>query len=150
MKTKINENIRLLRLQRGYSQENMADLLHLSTTAYGDIERGKTDITLSRLEQIAQVLGVDSASLLLPPSPPAVSQQAFEAVPVTHQATPTPDMSAIQLLLEKQQLEIEKLTLEVENWKRRYERAVTQEQLTRELINALTPQPAPARERIGF
>ncbi|RYY39087.1 XRE family transcriptional regulator, partial [archaeon] len=38
------------------SVENMADLLGLSTTAYGDIERGKTDLTLSRLSQIATVL----------------------------------------------------------------------------------------------
>lgn len=52
------EKIRLQRLQRGLSQENMADLLNLSTTAYGDIERGKTDLTLSRLTQIATVLDV--------------------------------------------------------------------------------------------
>ena len=32
-------------------------MMNLSRLAYGDIERGKTDVTDSRLKQIAEVLG---------------------------------------------------------------------------------------------
>lgn len=137
MKPKVNEHIRLLRLQRGYSQENMADMLGLSTTAYGDIERGKTDLTLTRLSQIANVLHVESAELL---SGPVQEARAIEAVP-----TSSPDMQHLQFLIEKQKLEMEKLRLEAENWKRRYE-----ERIALELIRAIGTQTATSRERIGF
>lgn len=60
----IGERIRQLRQQKGFSQENMADQLNISTTAYGDIERGKTDVTLSRLHQIASVLGTGITAIL--------------------------------------------------------------------------------------
>ena len=54
---KVHEKIRQLRLEKGYSQEVMAEELHISATAYGDMERGKTELTLSRLEQVLQILG---------------------------------------------------------------------------------------------
>lgn len=60
----IGERIRQLRQQKGFSQENMADQLNISTTAYGDIERGKTDVTLSRLYKISEVLGTGLAPIL--------------------------------------------------------------------------------------
>ncbi|MFN8356979.1 MAG: helix-turn-helix transcriptional regulator [Spirosomataceae bacterium] len=60
----IAERIRQFRLQKGYSQENMADLLGLSTTAYGDIERGKASVSIQRLQAIAEILGTDLSSLL--------------------------------------------------------------------------------------
>lgn len=55
---KVHEKIRQLRLERGYSQEVMAEELRISTTAYGDMERGKTELTLIRLEQVLGVLGM--------------------------------------------------------------------------------------------
>ncbi|WP_025763194.1 helix-turn-helix domain-containing protein [Dyadobacter tibetensis] len=63
-KRSIPEKLRNLRLAKGLSQENMADLLHISTTAYGDLERGKTEMTLSRLESVAEVLAVALPDLL--------------------------------------------------------------------------------------
>ncbi len=56
--------IRQMRLGLGLSQENMADALQISTTAYGDLERGKTEITLSRLATIADIFNVDVPDLL--------------------------------------------------------------------------------------
>lgn len=41
---KIGDKIRSLRMIKGYSQENMADILGISSIAYGDIERNKTDV----------------------------------------------------------------------------------------------------------
>ena len=38
--------------------------MELSLNAYGEIERGNSDIRLSRLEQIANLFGVDAVDLL--------------------------------------------------------------------------------------
>ncbi len=136
MKETLHERIRLLRLQRGYSQENMAYELGLSTTAYGDIERGKTDLTLSRLNQVANVLRVAATDLLTGDGMTHESP-AQEATAENHEA------ETLRLRLDKQQLEIEKLRLEADYWKRRYETQVAQE-------NARLVAGQPKRERIGF
>ena len=60
----LSERIRLIRLQKGLSQENMADMLSLSTTAYGDLERGRTELSVSRVENIAKLLDVPLPELL--------------------------------------------------------------------------------------
>jgi transcriptional regulator with XRE-family HTH domain len=54
----LSEKIRQIRMQKGLSQENMADMLGLSTTAYGDMERGRTELSVSRLENVAKLLDV--------------------------------------------------------------------------------------------
>ena len=86
------KKIRKIRLDKGFSQENMADMLRISTTTYGDIERNKTELTLARASKIAKVLGAGIVDLL-----------DIELHPV--------DFS-----LEKLQLENEKLKAEVEKW----------------------------------
>ena len=134
----LHERIRLLRLQRGYSQENMAYELGLSTTAYGDIERGKTDLTLSRLNQVAKVLRVAATDLLTGEGAAMETRPATTAEPVDNHEAET-----LRLRLDKQQLEIEKLRLEADYWKRRYEAQVAQE-------NARLLAGQPKRERIGF
>jgi transcriptional regulator with XRE-family HTH domain len=57
------KNIRSLRSLRGWSQEVMAEKLGISVHGYSNIERGETDVQLSRLQEIAQVLEVDVADL---------------------------------------------------------------------------------------
>lgn len=54
----IGEKIRKIRDLKGLSQENMADMLDLSLPTYADIERGKKDVTIGRLKQVAEKLGV--------------------------------------------------------------------------------------------
>lgn len=61
---KIGEKIRKIRTLKGLSQENMATMLEISLVAYGDIERCKTNLTNSRLEQIAQVLEMNVEDIL--------------------------------------------------------------------------------------
>jgi XRE family transcriptional regulator, regulator of sulfur utilization len=134
------ERIRLLRLQRGYSQENLAYELGLSTTAYGDIERGKTDLTLSRLNQLAKVLRVAPTELL---TGEGLLETTRPIAEVTATSAENHEAETLRLRLEKQQLEIEKLRLEADYWKRRYETQVAQE-------NARLLAGQPPRERIGF
>lgn len=131
------EKIRLQRLQRGLSQENMADLLNLSTTAYGDIERGKTDLTLSRLTQIAQVLAVSPLVLLSDEAIPAqVVEEKTDGI-VQH------ELETLRLTIEKQQVELDKFRLEADYWKRKYD-----DRIAMEVLRSMGVEQK--RERIGF
>jgi len=60
---KLNEKIRFLRQSHGWSQEAIAIKLDMSVGGYADIERGKTDIKLSRLKQIATLFNIDLIEL---------------------------------------------------------------------------------------
>lgn len=60
----LGEKLRTLRQIRGYSQEQMAHLLEMSPVTYGNIERNKADVSMSKLEKIAQVLGVTVQDIL--------------------------------------------------------------------------------------
>lgn len=51
--------MRLLRKQRDYTQDNMASELAITPGAYAKIERGETDPSVTRLQKIAEILGVD-------------------------------------------------------------------------------------------
>ncbi len=50
----VNEKIRLVREAKGLTQEQMAEKLEISRNSYGEIERGDTDVKLSKLEKIAE------------------------------------------------------------------------------------------------
>jgi transcriptional regulator with XRE-family HTH domain len=60
---KVCEKIRQLRQEKGWSQEDIANKLNLSVNAYGSIERGETDVNLSRLQAISDVFEVELADL---------------------------------------------------------------------------------------
>lgn len=60
----IGNNIKKMRELKNYTQAYMASQLDLSIGGYGKIERDETDVTLSRLNEIAKVLGTSLATLL--------------------------------------------------------------------------------------
>jgi transcriptional regulator with XRE-family HTH domain len=60
----VGKNIRTIRHQRGWSQEDVANRLGLSIPAFSKIETGVTDINLSRLEQIANIYEINVVNLL--------------------------------------------------------------------------------------
>ncbi len=57
------ENIRFIRQLKGWSQEDMAEKLDMSLNGYGSIERGDTDVQLSRLEKIANTFEISLLQL---------------------------------------------------------------------------------------
>jgi transcriptional regulator with XRE-family HTH domain len=63
MKT-LGKKIRLLRHQKGWSQEDVAKKLDISIPAFSKIETGITDINLSRLEQISILFDMTVVQLL--------------------------------------------------------------------------------------
>jgi transcriptional regulator with XRE-family HTH domain len=60
----VGQNIRTIRHQRGWSQEDVANRLGISIPAFSKIETGVTDINLSRLEQIATIYELNVVNLI--------------------------------------------------------------------------------------
>jgi transcriptional regulator with XRE-family HTH domain len=65
---KIGDRIRVCRVEKKLSQENVAHEIGISITAYSKIERGQTNVSIGRLEQIATCLGVPLTRLMHAPS----------------------------------------------------------------------------------
>jgi len=60
----VSANIKALRLERGFSQEKLAELCGFHRTYVGSVERGERNITLSTLEAFAKALEIDPRELL--------------------------------------------------------------------------------------
>lgn len=61
---KISNEIRIVRQAKKLNQENVATELGISLTAYSKIERGLTHLSIVRLQQIAECLGVSLVRLM--------------------------------------------------------------------------------------
>ena len=61
----IKENIRRFRLERKMTQIEMANLLGLSTNAYGEIERGSTSIMNGNVLRLAELLNTSTEEIVL-------------------------------------------------------------------------------------
>jgi len=60
----INEKIRRIREAKDLTQEQMAEKLGISQSAYGDIERGDNDPKLSKLQKIADIFEMQLSELV--------------------------------------------------------------------------------------
>lgn len=56
--------LRQLRLEKGYSQEYLADILKISQKTYSNIENNKSIVSISRLKRIAEEYQIDLMHLL--------------------------------------------------------------------------------------
>ena len=61
--------MRLLRVQKGWSQERLAQECELDRTYVSAVERSRWNVSLSNIERLALALGVEPWSLLYPPRP---------------------------------------------------------------------------------
>lgn len=57
------KRMKTLRLERGYSQEKLADLASLHRTYIGAIERGEQNVSVDNIAKIAKALRVKSSNL---------------------------------------------------------------------------------------
>jgi transcriptional regulator with XRE-family HTH domain len=64
MTENIYKAIREIRVQKGLTQQFMADKLGLSQNNYGKLERGLIQLTVERLEQIAAEFGLSPIAIL--------------------------------------------------------------------------------------
>ena len=60
----IRERIRVIRIEKGYSQDYMADMLKISQNAYHKLEKGHTRIHLEKFIDIAEILEIEFSELL--------------------------------------------------------------------------------------
>lgn len=62
----VSQNLLRFRLERGYTQEQLSELVGISTSFYANLERGKKGMSISVLRDLADTLGVSVDSLLYP------------------------------------------------------------------------------------
>lgn len=60
-------NVRLLRVQKGWSQEDLAMECELDRTYVSAVERSRWNVSLSNIERLAIALDVEPWQLLRPP-----------------------------------------------------------------------------------
>ncbi|MBP6899372.1 MAG: helix-turn-helix transcriptional regulator [Burkholderiaceae bacterium] len=63
-------NVRLLRVQKDWSQEDLAMECELDRTYVSAVERSRWNISLSNIERLAQALETEAWKLLRPPAEP--------------------------------------------------------------------------------
>lgn len=63
-KIDIGGNIKKFRELKNITREKMASELEMSLSGYSKIERNEIDLTVSRIQQIAQILEVDISQIL--------------------------------------------------------------------------------------
>jgi transcriptional regulator with XRE-family HTH domain len=133
----IGEKVRQIRLVKGFSQENMADMLGVSTTAYGDIERNKTELTISRATEISKILSVSIVDLL------DIERSNFNSSPTLFNGEELKSLEKLQLENEKLKVEVEKWQVMAAYWREKYEN-----RFVGNVLRIVTEEPE--RRKIGF
>jgi transcriptional regulator with XRE-family HTH domain len=62
--SELSTYLKFLRFQNGWSQKQVAEQLSLSVPAFSKLEGGRTDLSLSRLLQLADIYGISLTELL--------------------------------------------------------------------------------------
>jgi transcriptional regulator with XRE-family HTH domain len=60
----IRDRIKKIRIEKGYSQEYMADRLNISQNAYHKLEREHTRINLQKFIDISKILEIEISELI--------------------------------------------------------------------------------------
>ena len=74
MTVEFGRRVRVLRQQRGLSQERLAELAHVHRTYVGSLERGERNVALHNIVRLAWALRVDPGELVAEIKPPDVEQ----------------------------------------------------------------------------
>jgi transcriptional regulator with XRE-family HTH domain len=74
------QNVRVLRLMRGWSQETLAEAAELDRSYLGDIERARRNVSLDCLERLARAFGILVPDLLREQDPVALGEQLLRTI----------------------------------------------------------------------
>jgi transcriptional regulator with XRE-family HTH domain len=69
------QNVRILRLMRGWSQEALAEAAELDRSYVGDIEQARRNVSLDSVERLARAFGMVVPDLLREPDPTELGAQ---------------------------------------------------------------------------
>jgi transcriptional regulator with XRE-family HTH domain len=72
----LGKKIRSLRQAKEWSQGDVAAKLGISVSAFSKIEKDITDISISRIEQLAQLFDISLAELILPQGEQGIDYQS--------------------------------------------------------------------------
>ncbi|TAE36754.1 MAG: XRE family transcriptional regulator [Sphingobacteriales bacterium] len=92
----LGKKIRLLRHQKGWSQEDVSIQLGISIPAFSKIETGITDINLSRLEQICKLFELTIVQMLTFTNPEE-DQKYLSELDLTNQKLAERNLEVIDL-----------------------------------------------------
>lgn len=70
------KRLKALRMDRGYSQERLAEMACLHRTYVGGVERGERNVSLINIWRIADALRIDPSAFFTDPDERAGSEQA--------------------------------------------------------------------------
>ena len=79
-RTLLAQNLRVMRMMRGWSQEMLAERAGLDRSYVGDVERARRNIGLDSLERLADAFGLSVQELLCEPDPQALGAGVVRAV----------------------------------------------------------------------
>lgn len=111
MSANIYEKIKFFRQLKGWTQEEIAEKLDMSPSGYGSIERGDTDVSLSRLVKITEILEVNLGDLFDSEERKILNFGGTQTNSdcQNHYSNLSPEQMQMKYEFEKQQLIIEKL-----------------------------------------
>ena len=98
---RIKDTIKKLRVQLGFTQADMADMLKISLNSYRKIEQGDTNLVSKRLEDIAKILKVSGDELLLGYSPSEGFNEKLEDMRVKYFSEKETRIVQLEKLLEE-------------------------------------------------
>lgn len=102
----IKENIRRARKKRNITQEEMADRLGISLTAYRDLEKGGTAVVHGKVIKMAELLDTSTEEIVLGYRPSQLESRTLEDVRAQY--------GSQICILEQRIADLEKLVLSLE------------------------------------
>lgn len=118
LKEKFTTRLRVIRAEKGLSQQNVADMISMSLNGYASIERGDSDASIAKVEEIAKALEVTVGDLLPVHAPHSYHNSGRDYV-VNSQGNQGTFILGHEALLEKLMERVIKLENENADYKRR-------------------------------
>ncbi|WP_100076293.1 helix-turn-helix domain-containing protein [Chryseobacterium camelliae] len=123
MTNSVAEKIRKLRKAKGFSQEDMADRLHISQSAYARIENGESYSWAAHIERLSEILEVKPESFLTDETNNLEQENTDQKGGMAFQFVGTINTinSLSEKLLEQYEERIKELKDQVDYWKSKSE-----------------------------
>lgn len=97
-KKNIGYSLRIRRVELCMRQQDIAEKLGMSTTAYAKIERGETNLSVRRIKQLTEILQIDLSDMVF--DDPTVLREEIRAL--------TSELQKFRLMIEEGSLKYDK------------------------------------------